>query len=1059
MDIVGHIVFTRTYARKVNPDDPESPVETWVQTINRVLNACDRQLHVGFTPEEKEEAFNLIHSLKMLPAGRFLWQLGTETVDRLGLLSLQNCAFCVIDAPVRPFTWTMDCLMLGCGVGFNLAPEHVAKIPHVKPTQIQVTRLDTKDADFIVPDSREGWVKLLGKLLKAHFYSGKSFTYSTTLLRSSGAAIKGFGGSASGPEILCKGINLINQVLNQRAGRALKSVDALDIMNIIAMIVVAGNVRRSAQVALGVAEDKYFLRAKRWDFGNIPNWRCNSNNSILCNNIDELPSEFWDGYQGNGEPYGLLNLPLSRSCGRLGELQYPDPDVQGGNPCMEQCLSAFETCALGELVLPRMESKEELFRCAQLLYRMIKHSLRLPCHHPETEAIVHKNMRMGLGITGYLQATEEQRSWLSETYVKLREYDVEYSRAHGWPTSIKLTTVKPSGTLSLLAGCTSGVHPGYARQYIRRIRFAADSKLVPLCRSHGYHVEFVRQFDGSVDRSTVVVEFPYKLPDSAIIASQVTALDQLNFVKRMQTEWSDNAVSCCLVGNTLIHTHKGFRYLADICKKGRILPSPSPMFTREEGRGQFYRHNMQVVSAEGSIRKSDAYYHNGYALTVTVGLSNGSKLEGTRNHKVQVLDEETREIVWRELSSVTMGTYVVSRLGLDIWPESQSYTLTNQSVKLNYWASVFAVNMLPENHFTETTSEQFFESVAYFLEVPWTWSDCCTCKLENVLETKWGSLYRGVPRFVLQGTREVVLRYLSMVWFLTHKYHKDKVEFTVSSPYRTASVLQTLLVNLGIPANIVPCREVDGRYNLLVCGRDAVTYLVTLFKRDLSVFEERMVLSVRHSDFEFPEEAFVEGQDSAGLCGFVPNMRFRQEFREVVLPSVVSKEFKRRMETVCEHHDHNLDRQTLAQFYDLGLDISQGYLLDTSFMFHRVTSVVLGDVPQKTFDVSVPVSNSYLVQGGIVSHNTVYYRREELPAIKSWLSANYENGVKTCSFLLHSDHGFDQAPLEEITLERYNEMVAQCRPFEVSSPAAAVLSTTEDDVLDVECASGACPVR
>ena len=127
-----------------------------------------------------------------------------------------------------------------CGVGYRLLPEDVAKLPVVK--YALVTRKDTKDADYIVPDSREGWVKLLGKVLKAHFYSGQNFTYSCTLLRSKGAPIKSFGGLASGPEVLCDGLEKISGILNKRVGQKIRSVDALDIMNIIGMIVVSGNV-------------------------------------------------------------------------------------------------------------------------------------------------------------------------------------------------------------------------------------------------------------------------------------------------------------------------------------------------------------------------------------------------------------------------------------------------------------------------------------------------------------------------------------------------------------------------------------------------------------------------------------------------------------------------------------------------------------------------------------------------------------------------------------------------------------------------------------------------
>lgn len=153
---------------------------------------------------------------------------------------------------------------------------------------------------------------------------------------------------------------------------------------------------------------------------------------------------------------------------------------------------------------------------------------------------------MGIGITGYLQATEEQRSWLKETYERLREFDKEYSKARGFPESIKLCTLKPSGTLSLLPGVTSGCHPGYARFMVRRIRLASGSPLVEVIKDHGYPVEFVRQFDGSIDRSTVVAEFPLSYPEGTVLANEMSAIDQLKVVKRLQAEWSDNAVSCTI---------------------------------------------------------------------------------------------------------------------------------------------------------------------------------------------------------------------------------------------------------------------------------------------------------------------------------------------------------------------------------------------------------------------------------------------------------------------------------------------------------------------------------
>jgi adenosylcobalamin-dependent ribonucleoside-triphosphate reductase len=542
---IGYLTYKRTYARQL-----EGRTEEFPETVQRVIDACYTQLALEFTPEEKERLSEYFLKLKCSVAGRFLWQLGTHTVDRFGLASLQNCAFTVIDSPIRPFCWAMDMLALGSGVGYNIQKEHVDKLPEVREWFKAPTRVNDAGADFIIPDSREGWVKFLGKTLKAAFLSETpdkgTFTYSTQCIRGKGTPIKGFGGVASGPEDLVWGVNEISKILMKRHGRKIRPIDALDIMNIIGYIIVAGNVRRSAQIAIGDPDDVEYLLAKRWDMGNIPKWRAMSNNSVACNSIEELHEYFWDGYEGKGEPYGLINLSLSRTVGRLGETKYPDPEVMGYNPCAEQSLAPYETCCLAEVFLPNVESKEEFLDILEFLYKINKHSLMLPCHHPETEAIVRKNMRMGIGLTGILQATEIQRSWMDEGYEFLRELDAQYSEEMEWNKSIKLTTVKPSGTLSLLPGVTPGIHPGYAQYMYRRIRVASDHHLVDVCRTHGYPVEYVKNFDGTEDYNTVVITFPFSYPEGTVLAKDVTAFDQMEAIRKLQSEWSDNSVSCTI---------------------------------------------------------------------------------------------------------------------------------------------------------------------------------------------------------------------------------------------------------------------------------------------------------------------------------------------------------------------------------------------------------------------------------------------------------------------------------------------------------------------------------
>ena len=544
---VGYLTYKRTYSRKTDRADE---TEEFPETVERVVDACMDQLDCGFTQEEQDRLTDYMLRLKGSPAGRFLWQLGTHTVGQFGIASLQNCAFTVVDNPIVPFTWTMDMLALGAGVGYNIQREHVNKLPVVREWFKAPTRVDHGGADFIIPDSREGWVRFLAKTLKAAFLSTRkekgTFTYSTQCVRGKGSPIKGFGGVASGPEDLCWGIGKISEVLIRRRGKKVRPIDCLDIMNIIGHIIVAGNVRRSAQIAIGDCDDIEFLLAKRWDLGNIPSWRAMSNNSVACNDIRDLHEFFWQGYESKGEPYGLINLRLSRKVGRLGETQYPDELIMGFNPCAEQSLEPYETCCLSTVFLPNIESKEEFLDVLTLLYRVCKHSLQLPAHHPETHEVIQRNQRMGISLTGILQASKEQLSWMDEGYEYLRDFDKRYSELHGFKPSIKLTTVQPSGTLALLPGVTPGIHPGYAQYMIRRITIAADHKLVEMCRSSGYPMEYKLNYDGSYDYNSMIVSFPFAYPEGTVLAKEMTALEQLNWIRRMQTEWSDNAVSCTI---------------------------------------------------------------------------------------------------------------------------------------------------------------------------------------------------------------------------------------------------------------------------------------------------------------------------------------------------------------------------------------------------------------------------------------------------------------------------------------------------------------------------------
>lgn len=536
---VGYVTYKRTYSRLTDRGETEE----WHETVAR---CCQGLLDIGgvFTHSEIKTLYEYVFNLKMCFSGRGLWQLGTKSVQRIGSDSLQNCWHVSVNE-LNAFCFTFNQLMLGGGVGYNITPEEVYSLPPVK-YGVAIVRAESYDVDFIVPDNREGWVELLRRILEAFFVTGKNLTYCTACIRSRGKLIETFGGTASGSEELVKGINEIVAIISGRLHNKLRPIDCLDIMNIIGKIVVSGNVRRSAELAGGSIEDKLFLKAKNWEAGPIPSWRGMSNNSGYCNNFNSLPEEFWSGYNGSGEAYGLLNLDLAKACGRLidGADYRPDYSVTGCNPCAEIFLEPYEPCNLFELFLPNLHSKDEFITAGVLGYKVCKTISKYPFSDPKINEVVNRNRRLGVGATGILQSKwVRDPSSFDTVYNAVEETDVTYSRELGVNQSIKLTTVKPSGTLSLLPGCTSGIHPAYSKYYTRRIRFSSEDPLVAMCRDNGFHVEPCLNQDGTRNLGTMVVSFPIKTPQGTVLAKSTSAIDQLKFQQLMQQHWSDNAVS------------------------------------------------------------------------------------------------------------------------------------------------------------------------------------------------------------------------------------------------------------------------------------------------------------------------------------------------------------------------------------------------------------------------------------------------------------------------------------------------------------------------------------
>ena len=487
---VGEITFLRTYSRL----KPDGTKETWVDVCQRVINGMYslQKDHAKLNrlpwsdakaAASAKEAFDRLFNLKWTPPGRGLWVMGTPIVnEQRNSAALQNCAFVSTGSmtktdPAKPFAFLMEASMLGVGVGFD-----------DKGADKDFTIYEPKETyTYEIPDTREGWVESTTALLNSYLKPDtKSPTFDYYLIRPAGTPIKTFGGTAAGHEPLEKLHKHITDMFSNRAGGKLTRRDIADIGNMIGVCVVSGNVRRSAELLMGRLDDQDFLDLKNYE--KYPERMAHgwmSNNSVEVSVGQDL-SPIIDGISRNGEP-GVIWMDVSRQYGRLADpANNKDWRIAGYNPCAEQSLESYECCTLVETYLNRHENLEDFKRTLKFAYLYAKTVTLIPTHWQETNAIMQRNRRIGTSISGVANFADNNgwsqlRQWMDEGYKVIKAHDVNYSEWLGIRESIKTTTVKPSGTVSILAGESPGVHwASGGKHFLRAIRFSNTDPMLPL---------------------------------------------------------------------------------------------------------------------------------------------------------------------------------------------------------------------------------------------------------------------------------------------------------------------------------------------------------------------------------------------------------------------------------------------------------------------------------------------------------------------------------------------------------------------------------------------------
>lgn len=612
---VGYFTFKRTYARRLCTciEACDHPTEEFWQTCQRVVEGCFNIQKVWcrgnglewLEPKAQRSAqdmFRRMWEFKFTPPGRGLWMMGTDLLFEKGSAALQNCAFTstnkLSEDFAAPFCFLMDMSMLGVGVGGDTRGAGTVRITPPKTTT---------DV-FVVEDSREGWVELVRAVLNS--FVGKS-NFPTVVdyskVRPRGAPIRGFGGIASGAAPLKKLVEGVTNLLLPKGmtatftpsddtadsvraviegrgqGYKITSSQIVDVFNYIGKCVVAGGVRRTAEIMFGEANDGEFIGLKsnadllplyerkaaltkefqtKSEAGEptgdlaaaideveaqiaahpLNDRRWASNNSVF-GHVGMDYTEIAKQIAENGEP-GIFWIENARRFSRMGDpADNKDDRVMGTNPCGEQSLESFELCNLVETYPAHHDTLEDFKQTLKMAYLYAKTVTLVPTHDFRANQVMQYNRRIGCSMSGIVQARQklghrEFIRWCDDGYAYIRELDHIYSRWLGVPNSKKMTSVKPSGTVSLLCGASPGIHFPHSKFYIRRVRVANTDPLVEAAKRAGYHVEADRYAD-----DTSVVSFPVKEKHFAKGKDDVTIWEQFTLAAALQKHWADNQVS------------------------------------------------------------------------------------------------------------------------------------------------------------------------------------------------------------------------------------------------------------------------------------------------------------------------------------------------------------------------------------------------------------------------------------------------------------------------------------------------------------------------------------
>lgn len=537
----------------------ENRRETWEETVERIVNYFKNRFHnLNIGSDVYADITAAILHQDVMPSMRLAWTAGPALDD--DHIAAYNCYYQAIDNP-NAFDEAMYILMCGTGVGFSVESQYVSKLPVV------AEEFHETETTIVVADSRAGWAKSYRELITM-LYAGQVPKWDVSKVRPAGSRLKRFGGRASGPEPLVQLFEFTIETFKNAAGRQLTTLEAHDIMCMIADIVVVGGVRRSALLSLSDLSDNNMRYAKSGDWYKDYKFRGLANNSACYTSkpdITTITEEWLSLYQSKSGERGIFSRDAAKK--HVVKSGRRDADYAfGTNPCSEIILRSNQFCNLSEVVVRHNDTFEDLqrkVRLATILGTMqatltdFKYITKKAKRNTEEERL------LGVSLTGImdhplLSGTDgTARATLTDMLHDLKETAIEtnlkYSKILGIPQSTAITCVKPSGTVSQLVDSSSGIHPRYSPYYIRGMQMDNKDPVTAMLKAVGVPNEPYRPKEGT----TTIFYFPQKSPTD-VTRNDLSAIAQLELWKTYAIHWCEHKPSVSIY----VREHEWLKVLA-----------------------------------------------------------------------------------------------------------------------------------------------------------------------------------------------------------------------------------------------------------------------------------------------------------------------------------------------------------------------------------------------------------------------------------------------------------------------------------------------------------------